>query len=889
MKRLLDFLRPILILNLRYPLVAIAVAVSLSFVAGWFATGLRVDTDLANLLPKDHPTVIALQELQQTLGGETTLQVAIRSPEFDANVAFADSLIAKALLSMDTRLNRPFFERAEFRRETQILRENALWLATESELNEITAYLVEEITQAKEDANPFLFDLFEDEDFADEDVSEGDLYAGDTTGEDTTGAEFSGVKETRKDLSRFRETYNRIIPSEYPVNEDSTLLVIQLYPTGSKSDIRYLEMMFEDMGSVIKSLDPTSFHPQMDVRYGGRLKRHLDELNSVMGDVFKSFASGLTSVILLVMLYFYIKSSRTQFKSNGRKGYWRIAFIQFYRSPVSVAVIGVPLMMSLLMTFGITWLVIDSLNTMTAVLFVILFGLGIDYGIHFYARYLELRGEGTDVKDALITTYETTGSAIFASALTTASALLILMVAEFRGFSEFGFISGLGILLALLCMLWILPALIVVFERFGLILVHNQQTDADGEFSNPLLQEGFTQAQQVQSLSRSTFSFPAFRQILIGGFLLTGTVLLFSDHLRFEYEFGKLEPEFPDYLEFRKFASGVDEDTRRNPAYILADTHEEIFEIVDSLQTRKLSHSNTTIGDIESLTERFPYNEQTQQEKLLSIARIRNLLQDPFLRDQKNEDLDLLREASQTRNPLTEADLPEFLKNRFVTKDGTLGKFVIVYPSVGLSDGRNSIAFKHEIGEIGLSTGRTVYAASTSLVAAEMLDLMRRESPYMVGGTFLMVFIFMLFTFRSFRWSFIAAIPLAIGLVMLFGLMLLLDFKFNFYNLVVLPAILGIGCDNGIHIAARYREEGRQSLRTVLRSTGQHISIGSLTTMMGFGGLLFTTHPGLRSLGEMAVLGIGMALITALTFMPALLQYLENKGWTKLENEPGQH
>ncbi len=57
---------------------------------------------------------------------------------------------------------------------------------------------------------------------------------------------------------------------------------------------------------------------------------------------------------------------------------------------------------------------------------------------------------------------------------------------------------------------------------------------------------------------------------------------------------------------------------------------------------------------------------------------------------------------------------------------------------------------------------------------------------------------------------------------------------FNFYNLVVLPAILGIGEDNGVHLASRYREEGERSMWDVLSSTGQHVTIGSLTTMLGF-------------------------------------------------------
>ena len=95
--------------------------------------------------------------------------------------------------------------------------------------------------------------------------------------------------------------------------------------------------------------------------------------------------------------------------------------------------------------------------------------------------------------------------------------------------------------------------------------------------------------------------------------------------------------------------------------------------------------------------------------------------------------------------------------------------------------------------------------------------------------------------------------------------------------MVVLPAILGIACDNGVHLAHRFRDEGKFHMRTVLRSTGQHITIGSLTTMLGFVGLLFTTHPGLRSIGIMAILGMGMTWFIAILLLPAIVQKLEDK------------
>jgi len=75
------------------------------------------------------------------------------------------------------------------------------------------------------------------------------------------------------------------------------------------------------------------------------------------------------------------------------------------------------------------------------------------------------------------------------------------------------------------------------------------------------------------------------------------------------------------------------------------------------------------------------------------------------------------------------------------------------------------------------------------------------------------------------------------------------------------------------------------SMWNVLSSTGQHISIGSITTMLGYMGLLFTHHPGLYSIGLLAVLGIGMTLLTSLTVLPALIQFLENKNWIHFERK----
>jgi len=242
MSKLLKLLKPLLNYNYSHPYLVLTVTLLLAIVSGFFAIQLKVDTDIANLLPEDHPNVLALEKLNETVGGETDMQVVINSPSFEANKKFAEDLIEKSLDLYYPRSEDYFFDRAEFKRETEFTRNNALYLASESELNDVISWLEDEIEQAKEEANPFYFDLGDEEE-----------------GEDTRAEDFE-------------ESYKTLVPSEYPVSEDSTIMVVKFFPTGSKSDIQYLEDMFEEYEDLIASMNPASYHPDMEVKLVDALK-----------------------------------------------------------------------------------------------------------------------------------------------------------------------------------------------------------------------------------------------------------------------------------------------------------------------------------------------------------------------------------------------------------------------------------------------------------------------------------------------------------------------------------------------------------------------------------------------------------------------------------------
>ena len=96
--------------------------------------------------------------------------------------------------------------------------------------------------------------------------------------------------------------------------------------------------------------------------------------------------------------------------------------------------------------------------------------------------------------------------------------------------------------------------------------------------------------------------------------------------------------------------------------------------------------------------------------------------------------------------------------------------------------------------------------------------------------------------------------------------------------MIALPTIIGMGIDNGVHLYHRYHEEGPGSLPLVLKSTGGAMLTSMLTTMVGFFGLMTATHPGLNSIGSLALIGLLTCFITAVVVLPALIEFLDSVG-----------
>jgi uncharacterized protein len=183
-------------------------------------------------------------------------------------------------------------------------------------------------------------------------------------------------------------------------------MVVRFYPSGSQTNLSFINDVYRDLDKLTADLNPASFHPEMEITMAGRLLRQLVEVRAVTDDVFSSFGAGVFAVLLVVVFYFSFKAYRARV---GRRFDGGVLLSKLARAPVMAALIGIPLLMSLSWTFGLAYLVFGTLNLMTSTLGLVLFGLGIDYGIHFYARYSEERARGHSLIKAIEITFRARG------------------------------------------------------------------------------------------------------------------------------------------------------------------------------------------------------------------------------------------------------------------------------------------------------------------------------------------------------------------------------------------------------------------------------------------------------------------------------------------------
>jgi predicted RND superfamily exporter protein len=225
--------------------------------------------------------------------------------------------------------------------------------------------------------------------------------------------------------------------------------------------------------------------------------------------------------------------------------------------------------------------------------------------------------------------------------------------------------------------------------------------------------------------------------------------------------------------------------------------------------------------------------------------------------------LRMLKESLEAA-PVTEADVPQELRQRFVGKNGKL--LLQVAPKGEIFEREPLEAFVKQVKSV------VPNATGEPIMVYESLTVLRDSYLKAFGYAFIGIAAILMINFKSFRFALIGSLPLVAGLLLMVGGMWLAGISFNSANIIVLPLILGVGIDSAIYIINRYRQGVETPAQVALSSAGIGVFLNALTILFSFGALMVAHHQGVFSIGAVMSLGMVASVAVFMVFLPALLE-----------------
>jgi len=629
--------------------------------------------------------------------------------------------------------------------------------------------------------------------------------------------------------------------------------------------------------------------PGVRARVTGEVALAHEELQVV------SQLAGIASILALAMVCFILTLA---FHS------WRLMVVTL-----------LTLLVGLSLSAGFATVAVGQLNILSLAFAVLFIGLAVDYAIHLCLRYQELLGLGNEPFPAIRTSLQEVGPALMLCAVTTGLGFYTFVPTTYAGMSELGLISGTSMFIGLVVSLTVLPAILLVFPlskkdyrlppsdqglkavyqfpihhgkaiRWGTVVIFLgaslllPQASFDWNPHNlrdPHVESVQTLDDLLEDKNGATWTLtllPASDKVAdyvsrLGALESVDKILTIHDFIpnqRIE-KLGMLG-KIADVVFPRRPDSGVPPSSRDQDSSITA-IRSFLTLLDDHIQKAELSqddHPGVRLRDVmRDLIVRFDNSDQDSQRDLL------DRLDKSLLGSMPTEPLNL--RAIKQKGLITQEDLPQELLERWVGKDGSYR--LEVYPKRDL---RNPTALEQFVNDV-----RNIVPEVTGLPVIFM------DGGNEVAGAFkqafvsalLVIVVILAIVLRNIWDVLLVILPLGLAAICLVGYTVIFSLPFNYANVIALPLIFGLGADSGIHIVERMRRRPAECEAFLRSGTIRGVFFSSLTTIVSFSNLAYTSHVGIASMGQLLTLGVLLTLIGSLVILPAFLYRGHDEGQTK--------
>jgi len=607
----------------------------------------------------------------------------------------------------------------------------------------------------------------------------------------------------------------------------------------------------------------------LNQEFGGRVEAFVtgdpalraEELESVTTGIGLSFL--LSFIIVAILLFWCFRSG--------------------WLSLITLAI----LIITLAFTSAFAAAAIGELNLVSVAFTVLLVGLGLDFSIHLLLHYQERLSAGQSKREALQGSMHEVGPAMLLAAVTTSLAFFSFIPTKFDGIAQLGVIAGVGVLIAMLVSVTFAPAalgLAPVQPRKKSSPARDQKKRTAEQMAIPIAT--LTIAIGLVSLAllpQARFDADPMALRNPDSQSVQGFNLLFADDDTQPYRLSLIVRSASEAAEVsaRARALGSVATTRSLPDFV-PSAQDAKLELIDfasgSLVFALDSEPSSSPGGggvgADALIGRLnaAYQDGPARRLAASLERLRANA-GASLKMEENvfrywPPLIARLRAQFDADYVTLNDLPPALASRYRSSDGLWR--VDILPSEDVRDPAKLARFVAEVEALfpDVSGGALQTRKAGAVISASMLEA--------TGLALAVISVFLFILLRRALLVFLMLAPLALAASLTSAAGVLLNIPFNYANVIVLPLLLGIGVDSGIHLVMR-NQQVRAGENVYGTSTPRAVLFSSLTTVGSFGSLMLSPHRGTASMGELLSIAIAFTLICTLFVLPAAFRIAERR------------
>lgn len=569
----------------------LATIIFITIFTGILASNLKINMDISMLLPEDHPMTKEMDMIFDKFNGANSVFVVVQGQQREM-IKYAEAIapqiteleswikahgsekvqkqhqkLLKKHAAGETEYAGQYYDLVDYKMPVDFLRNHGLMLRKERNLKNF-----EDIYK-----NPNFIKLIENlNNSMEKEYIQSEEKISTTERERSAVQYLDGIETWVNNLEQgFYNKYNKqtainaadaiVIGNPYLTSPDRKMLLIMVEPTFSIMNMNCVMPAVNGLEEMVKT-EAKKYNITAGLAGAPVLSR--DEMVAATEDSFALTLLALVAVFILFIITF-----------------------RMFSSPI-LAIIN--LIIGIIWSLGVSYLLVNVLNMLTAMCSVILVGLGIDFSIHIISLFSEKINLGVKPEEAIRTAMQKAGTGIITGGITTAAAFLTLIISRSAGMREFGLISGIGLLVIMVSTLITLPTLLILKERISRKFNHNKPKHYDVTFNNvgKLAQKSY---------NKWKISLATMILVTVGlGFMIT--------RVQFDYNYLNMEPKGLESIELNDKI--IDKFNMSSDATkMTASSLQECYQYTEEARDK------SSISYIESISDYMPPQEKQQQRK----------------------------------------------------------------------------------------------------------------------------------------------------------------------------------------------------------------------------------------------------------------------------------